>query len=232
VRFAEHLVLAAVEVDECGQKHMPGLRQRATENSAAVRVLLAGSSVLNPNRSLLIVVYGARALHKALGGRYVAHALQSQYTGFSNLSTMHRPASGTNKMFSCGAGLGLLDVDGNGDVHLCHRFPGVEEHKCANVEQGGIDYGRLTKFVNRVPVDNKPVCHTCWFRRICGEADAITGRSRNSARRRCSISIIASFCVNGPNMVLEHLPSLNRRTRDSVEKRIVRSRGDVPKELS
>ena len=106
---------------------------------------------------------------KDLGGRYVARALNSQYTGFSNLSTMLTDLHlGTNKMFPCGAGLGLLCVDGNGDVYLCHRFPGVEGHKYGNVKQSEIEHGRLTEFVNSVQVGNKPVCQTCWIRGICG----------------------------------------------------------------
>jgi len=41
VRFAEHLIVAAVGVDERGQKHVLGLREGATENAAAVRALLS-----------------------------------------------------------------------------------------------------------------------------------------------------------------------------------------------
>src|SRR6266849_8660557 len=41
VHFAEHVVLAAVGVDERGDKHVLGLREGATENASAVRALLA-----------------------------------------------------------------------------------------------------------------------------------------------------------------------------------------------
>src|ERR1700724_1592428 len=41
VHFGEHVVLAAVGVDEHGDKHILGLREGATENAAAVRALLA-----------------------------------------------------------------------------------------------------------------------------------------------------------------------------------------------
>ena len=40
VHFGEHVVLAAVGVDEHGAKHVLGLREGATENAAAVRALL------------------------------------------------------------------------------------------------------------------------------------------------------------------------------------------------
>jgi transposase-like protein len=41
VHFGPHLVLAAVGVDEHGDKHVLGLREGATENTTAVRALLA-----------------------------------------------------------------------------------------------------------------------------------------------------------------------------------------------
>ncbi len=41
VHFGEHVVLAAVGVDERGGKHVLGLREGATENAAAVKALLA-----------------------------------------------------------------------------------------------------------------------------------------------------------------------------------------------
>jgi hypothetical protein len=60
-------VLAAVQVDDRGIEHAVGLREAATENAAAVRARL-GELVergLDINRSLLVVIDGAKALHKA-----------------------------------------------------------------------------------------------------------------------------------------------------------------------
>ena len=56
VHFDEHLVLAAVGVDERGDKQVLGLREGATENASAVRALLADlvERGLDTNRSLLI----------------------------------------------------------------------------------------------------------------------------------------------------------------------------------
>jgi hypothetical protein len=58
VHFGEHVVLAAVGVDEHGDEHVLGLREGATENAAAVRALLADlvERGLDPNRALLIVI--------------------------------------------------------------------------------------------------------------------------------------------------------------------------------
>jgi transposase-like protein len=57
-----------VGVDERGDKHVLGLREGATENASAVRALLADlvERGLDTNRSLLIVIDGAKALHKAV----------------------------------------------------------------------------------------------------------------------------------------------------------------------
>ena len=77
VHFGEHVVLAAVGVDERGDKHALGLREGATENTAAVRALIADlvERGLATDRSLLIVIDGAKALHKAVVEVFGAHAL-------------------------------------------------------------------------------------------------------------------------------------------------------------
>ena len=77
VHFGEHVVLAAVGVDEHGDKQVLGLREGATENAAAVRALLADlvERGLDPNRALLIVIDGAKALHKAVVEVFGAHGL-------------------------------------------------------------------------------------------------------------------------------------------------------------
>jgi putative transposase len=77
VHFAEHVVLAAVGVDQHGHKHVLGLREGATENAAAVRALLTDliERGLATGRSFLIVIDGAKALHKAVVEVFGAHAL-------------------------------------------------------------------------------------------------------------------------------------------------------------
>jgi transposase-like protein len=77
VHFGEHLVLAAVGVDERGEKHVLGLREGATENAAACKALLADliERGLNPERSLLVEIDGAKALHKAVVEVFGARAL-------------------------------------------------------------------------------------------------------------------------------------------------------------
>ena len=68
IHFAEHVVLAAVGIDRSGEKHPLGLREGASENGAACTALLADliERGLNPNRAILVVIDGAKALRKAV----------------------------------------------------------------------------------------------------------------------------------------------------------------------
>jgi putative transposase len=68
VHFADHVVLAAVGIDRTGAKHPLGLREGATENAAACKELLADliERGFHPERAILVVIDGAKALHKAV----------------------------------------------------------------------------------------------------------------------------------------------------------------------
>jgi transposase-like protein len=77
VRFADHVVLAAVGIDTGGEKHVLGLREGATENTAACKALLADliERGLPIEHTLLFVIDGAKALHKALTDVFGERAL-------------------------------------------------------------------------------------------------------------------------------------------------------------
>jgi putative transposase len=77
VHFADHVVLAAVGIDVDGEKHPLGLREGATENAAACKALLEDliERGLNPNRTLLVVIDGAKALRRAVLDTFGARAL-------------------------------------------------------------------------------------------------------------------------------------------------------------
>jgi len=77
VRFADHVVLAAVGIDINGKKHVLGLREGATENAAVCKALLADliERGLPTNRSLLFVIDGAKALRKAVTDTFGSRAL-------------------------------------------------------------------------------------------------------------------------------------------------------------
>lgn len=168
---------------------------------------------------------------RQLGSLYVERAAQGHYTGFSNLSTLLTDIHvGTNKFFPCGAGLGLLDVDGNGDVYLCHRFPGSEEHKYGNVKDG-LAYDRLNAFVNNAHLGNKTVCQTCWVRGLCGggcyhEAMTQFGDALHPNLHYCDF--LRAWTEYGIRVYME----LQRKTPGFVEDYVVRARGDAPKELT
>jgi len=68
VHFADHVVLAAVGIDVNGTKHPLVLREGATENAAACKELLADliERGHNPNRAILVVIDGAKALRRAV----------------------------------------------------------------------------------------------------------------------------------------------------------------------
>lgn len=168
---------------------------------------------------------------KELGALYVERALQNQYTGFSNLSTMLTDVHlGTNKLFPCGAGLGLLDVDGNGDVYLCHRFPGTEEHQYGNVKEG-LAYDRLNEFINSAHVENKPVCQTCWIRGLCGGGcyhEAYTQFGDGALPNLHYCDFLREWTEYGIGVYME----LQEKNPGFVETYILRGRGDAPKELT
>jgi len=168
---------------------------------------------------------------KELGHVYIGRALRNQYTGFSNLSTMLTDLfTGTNKLFPCGAGLGLLDVDGNGDVYLCHRFPGTEEHKYGNVKEG-VAYDRLNEFINSAHVENKPVCQTCWIRGLCGGGcyhEAYTQFGDGALPNLHYCDFLREWTEYGIRVYME----LQEKNPGFVENYVLRGRGDAPRELT
>ena len=67
IHFEDHVVLVALGFENDGKKHVLGLWEGATENSRACKALLENlaSRGLQTNRSMLIVLDGAKVLHKA-----------------------------------------------------------------------------------------------------------------------------------------------------------------------
>ncbi len=68
LNVGEHTVLIALGIDEQGEKHVLGLREGATENSAACTALLAQlrDRGLRTDRTLLFVIDGSKALRKSV----------------------------------------------------------------------------------------------------------------------------------------------------------------------
>ena len=104
---------------------------------------------------------------KVLGERYVEAALEDRNIGFSNMhQLMTDLAEGTKKVVPCGAGIGMLAVDGDGDLHLCHRFTGSKMPTFGNVDDG-IDRQALGDFVEKAQDKASRACSTCRIRNIC-----------------------------------------------------------------
>ena len=104
---------------------------------------------------------------KRLGREYLAAALQGRNIGFSN---MHQLLSdlyeGRRKRLPCGAGVGLLAVDRQGELHLCHRFTGSDMPTFGNVS-AGIAKAQLGEFLEKATRREGKGCASCRIRNLC-----------------------------------------------------------------
>lgn len=77
IHFEDHVVLAALGIDEKGHKHVLGLWEGATENARACKGLLEDliGRGLATERAMLVVLDGAKALHKAVTDVFGKRAL-------------------------------------------------------------------------------------------------------------------------------------------------------------
>ena len=77
VHIGEHCIIVALGIDHTGQKHALGLWDGSTENAAVCQSLLADrqSRGLRTDRSLLVILDGSKALHKAVSQTFGAAAL-------------------------------------------------------------------------------------------------------------------------------------------------------------
>jgi uncharacterized protein len=104
---------------------------------------------------------------QTLAAEFLDAALAGRRHGFSNVrDTLEEIHKGMSKAYPCGAGLGLMGVATNGDVALCHRFAGSDEHKLGSVFDG-IDHSRQDDFLLKHHIANKTDCATCWARPLC-----------------------------------------------------------------
>ncbi|MDH3472915.1 MAG: quinohemoprotein amine dehydrogenase maturation protein [Rhodospirillales bacterium] len=104
---------------------------------------------------------------KVLGHMYLEAALENRNNGFSNMhQLMTDLAEGTRKSLPCGAGLGMLAVDKDGGLNLCHRFTGSGLPTFGDVERG-IDKARLGGFLEEAQDRKGRPCETCRIRNLC-----------------------------------------------------------------
>ena len=102
-----------------------------------------------------------------LAAEFLEYALENRHHGFSNVKdTLEEIHKGMSKAYPCGAGLGLLGVATDGDLGLCHRFAGSDEHKLGTVRTG-IDRLVQIGLLEKHHIDNKTDCSQCWARPLC-----------------------------------------------------------------
>lgn len=104
---------------------------------------------------------------KALGRRYHAAAREGRNLGFSNMHQLMQDLwEGRSKALPCGAGVGMLAVDHQGDLSLCHRFTGSEAGRYGDLDHG-IDKARLGRFLESRLDRTEKGCNTCRIRNLC-----------------------------------------------------------------
>jgi len=77
IALGEHVVLVALGIDSEGRKHVLGFHEGATENATACTTLLANlrERGLRTDRSILVVIDGAKALRKAVSDVFGKRAM-------------------------------------------------------------------------------------------------------------------------------------------------------------
>jgi uncharacterized protein len=104
---------------------------------------------------------------RALAQEYLQASLENRHHGFSNVrETLQEIHQGHAKAYPCGAGIGLMGVATDGDVALCHRFAGSDEHRFGTVHDG-VSWEKQQQFLDTHHIANKTDCQTCWARPIC-----------------------------------------------------------------
>jgi uncharacterized protein len=104
---------------------------------------------------------------KALGRRYRDAALEGRNIGFSNMHQLMQDLwEGRSKALPCGAGIGMLAVDHEGGLNLCHRFTGSGMDLYGDVRTG-IEKERLAGFLEARLDRSGKGCATCRIRNLC-----------------------------------------------------------------
>ena len=104
---------------------------------------------------------------KTLGREYVAAALENRNIGFSNMHQLLGELwAGSRKALPCGAGVGLLALDGEGKLNLCHRFAGSQLPTFGDVDNG-IAREPLLEFLQAAAELPHQDCSACRIRNLC-----------------------------------------------------------------
>ena len=162
------------------------------------------------------------AQFKELAEEYKTAALENRHHGFSNLNeTLEELHKGMSKAFPCGAGLGLVGVATDGDVALCHRFAGSDEHNIGSV-QSGVDREKQSRFLETHHIAHKTDCHSCWARPLCAggcyhEAHTRYGTTTKPNLHYCDwIRSWTDTCLRVYGEIATHNPNFLRQFESAV----------------
>jgi len=154
-----------------------------------------------------------------LGEQYREQALRGLNNGFSNMHQLMTDLhEGRRKSLPCGAGVGLLAVDGEGELNLCHRFTGSALPTFGNVATG-IDGERLGAFLDKAIDREGTHCATCRIRNLCAggcyhESYARFGDPHHRTYHYCDllrrwvdfgVRVYADIQRHNPNFFVRHL---------------------------
>jgi len=159
------------------------------------------------------------AAFERLGEDYRRAALADRNNGFSNMHQLMTDLhEGRRKSVPCGAGIGMLAVDGAGDLNLCHRFTGSDLPTFGNVS-AGIDQAQISSFVERAIDREGTHCATCRIRNLCAggcyhESYARFGDPHHRTYHYCGmlrrwvdfgVRVYADIQRNNPSFFTRHL---------------------------
>ena len=154
---------------------------------------------------------------------YLAAALENKHHGFSNVrETLGEIHKGASKAWPCGAGFGLLGVSTGGDVALCHRFAGSDDHKLGTVRDG-IDRDKQHAFLDSHHIADKTDCSKCWARPVCAggcyhEAHTRFGTTNRPNLHYCDwIRGWTDTCLQIYGQIAQQNPGFLRQFEDTNE---------------
>lgn len=104
---------------------------------------------------------------KTLGETFLEEAIQGRNIGYSNMHQLMQDLwEGRSKALPCGAGVGMLAVNHDGALNLCHRFLGSEMETFGSVNEG-IAREELASFIKARSDRTEKGCATCRIRNLC-----------------------------------------------------------------
>ena len=107
------------------------------------------------------------AQFQSLAWEFCDATIAGRHHGFSNVKdTLEEIHKGVSKAYPCGAGLGLMGVSTAGEVALCHRFAGSDDHRLGDV-RSGVDRLVQIQFLEQHHIDSKTDCKQCWASPLC-----------------------------------------------------------------